>query len=337
MTQEQRAAPSKRYAETGYVWAFIGIALATACFWLARGWLDKGQASLLYLPVVIACAVRFGFGPAVLGAILSFLCWNFFFLPPFYTLIVHDPKDWLSLIVFLVAAIVTAQLAAQARKQTEEAQAREAEVATLFAASEAISREVSTDRLLEALAEQIKSLCHASRCLIFHRPLGADRLALMSGSTEPAKLAPQDLEIVERIAEVSFEHDQVMGINGRSALWMKALQESVPNISLDKADDLGIYIPLYAADTRIGVLQVGPRQDGQPYSPADERLILTLANHAAVVIARDGLAQAATQAAALREADLLKDSLLSLVSHELRSPLAAIKASATGLLQPGAG
>ena len=84
----------------------------------------------------------------------------------------------------------------------------------------------------------------------------------------------------------------------------------------------------------MGVLHVGPRVDGQPFSAMDERLILTLANHAAVVIARDALADQAAQAQALREADALKDSLLSLVSHELRTPLAAIKASASGLLQP---
>ena len=56
-----------------------GTLAATGCFWLVRASLDKGQASLLYLPVVIACAIRFGFGAAVMGALLSFLCWDFFF------------------------------------------------------------------------------------------------------------------------------------------------------------------------------------------------------------------------------------------------------------------
>lgn len=55
-------------AWVGYVWAAGGVALATGLFWLARGVLDKGHASLLYLPVVLACATRYGFGPAMLGA-----------------------------------------------------------------------------------------------------------------------------------------------------------------------------------------------------------------------------------------------------------------------------
>jgi len=280
--------------------------------------------------------VRFGFGPAVLGAVLSFLSWDFFFLPPRYTFIVHDPKDWLSLIVFLVAAIVTAQLAARARQRGEEAREREAEVATLFAASEAISREVRTDRLLAALTEQLKSLCHSSRCLIFHKPPGVAKLVLMPNLAESFDPSSETISAIERIARVAFEHDQVIGLGSRQHLWTKALHLAEPPAPFEETQELGVYVPLHAADTRIGVLHIGPRDDGTPYSPAEERLILTLANHAAVVLARDALAQEAAQAAALKEADLLKDSLLSLVSHELRSPLAAIKASATGLLQPEA-
>ncbi len=169
----------------GFLWATAGVAFATACFWLLRHALDKGQASLLYLPVVLACAVRFGFGPAVLGAFLSFLCWDFFFLPPFYKFTVADPKDWLSLFVFLLAAVVTARLAAQARAQTRLALAREAEIVTLFQAGETISREVRADRLLAALTEQLRTLCHATRCLALRlegkalRPVGKLRAFLL--------------------------------------------------------------------------------------------------------------------------------------------------------------
>ena len=94
------------------------------------------------------------------------------------------------------------------------------------------------------------------------------------------------------------------------------------------------YVPLQAEGRQVGVLHVGPRRDGLPFSAMDERLILTLANHAAVVIARDALADQAAQAQALREADALKDSLLSLVSHELRTPAGGHQGLASGLLQP---
>ncbi len=313
----------------GSLWAAAGIGTATGGFWLLRHALDKGQASLLYLPVVIVIAVRFGFGPAVFGAILSFLCWDFFFLPPFGTLTIADPRDWLSLGVFLVAAVSTAQLAARAKTQTEEAQAREAEIALLFEASEALSREVRADRLLLALSGQMQALCRAEPCLVFRRDAHSERLV------PPAQSAPVPDAILQ-MAQTASEQDQAIGFGGRRFLWDEAVRQSRRSLPVGAAETLGVYLPLHADGSRVGVLYVGPRRDGRPFSAADERLIRTLANHAAVVIARDALAAQAAQAQALREADLLKDSLLSLVSHELRTPLAAIKASATGLLQPDA-
>ncbi len=319
-------APARR---AGFLWAAAGIGLATGVLWTLRHALDKGQASLLYLPVVIACAVRFGFAPAVFGATLSFFCWNFFFLPPFGTLTVADPRDWLSLFVFLTAAVSTAHLAARARTQTAEAQAREAEIALLFEASETLSREVRAGRLLAALSAQMLSLCHAERCLVFRAAPDSDALL------PPDQAAPVP-GAVQTMAEIAAASDQALGFGGRRFLWDQAVHQSRLTLPGGAAETLGVYLPLHADGSRVGVLYVGPRTDGKPFSAADERLIRTLANHAAVVIARDALAAAAAQADALREADLLKDSLLSLVSHELRTPLAAIKASATGLLQDGA-
>ncbi len=312
----------------GFAWAAAGIGLATGGFWLLRHALDKGQASLLYLPVVIAIAIRFGFGSAVFGAVLSFVCWDFFFLPPFGTLTIADPRDWLSLGVFLVAAVSTSQLAAQARTRTQEARAREAEIALLFEASETLSREVRADRLLLALSGQMQALCRAAPCLVFRRDAHSERLV------PPAQSDPIP-GAVAQMAETAAEQDQAIGFGGRR-LWDQAVRQSRRALPAGAAETLGVYLPLHADGSRVGVLYVGPRRDGRPFSAADERLIRTLANHAAVVIARDALAAQAAQAEALREADLLKDSLLSLVSHELRTPLAAIKASATGLLQPDA-
>jgi K+-sensing histidine kinase KdpD len=82
---------------SGWLFSAVGVGLSTLLFSFCRHFLDKGQASLLYLPLVIACAIRFGFGPAVFGAALSFLCWDFFFLPPYYTFIVRSSTDWRSL------------------------------------------------------------------------------------------------------------------------------------------------------------------------------------------------------------------------------------------------
>lgn len=319
----------------GFAWATAGTLAATGVFWLFRFSLDKGQASLLYLPVVIACALRFGFAPALAGAILSFLCWNFFFLPPFYTLGIENPRDWLSLVTFLIAAMTTSWLASEARRQTEAAQTREHETRTLYEAGEAISSEVEAARLLPALAERIVQACRTTRCVVLRRTGSGALLPAATSPTEP--LPPELLHLIAQLSQTAAEHYQVIGFGAARHLWEKALQGmNTPGSREPKMSEIGVYVPLRAQGNLVGALHVGPRSDGRPFTEQDQRLILALANHAAVVIARQTLADEAAQAAALREADTLKDALLSLVSHELRTPLAAIKAAASGLRSRGA-
>lgn len=303
--------------------------MATGVFWLFRFSLDKGQASLLYLPVVIACALRFGFAPALAGAVLSFVCWDFFFLPPFYTFTVSDPRDWLSLLIFLIAAMTTARLASDARRQTEAAQAREKETQTLYQASEAISREVEAARLLPVLAERIVQTCRATRCVVLRRDAGGALLPVAAISAEP--LDDETYRLITQLSQAAGEHHQVIGF-GTTHLWTKALA----GMDVPGNPKIGAYVPLRAQSSLVGVLHVGSRTDGKPFTAQDQHIILALANYAAVVIARQSLADEAAQVAALREADTLKDALLSLVSHELRTPLAAIKAAASGLRSRGA-
>lgn len=316
----------------GFAWAAFGTLAATGVFWLGRFSLDKGQASLLYLPVVIACAIRFGFVPALAGALLSFLCWDFFFLPPFYTFAVNDPRDWISLLIFLGAAMTTAHLAAQARVQTEAARTREQETRTLYEASEAISSEVEAARLLPVLAERIVQTCRATRCVVLRRTASGTLLPVALVSPEP--LSADDFQRISQLSQASGDHYQTIGFGTARHLWEKALEGmSLPGSKEIGTKEIGVYVPLRVQDSLVGTLHVGPRLDGRPFTEQDQHLILTLANHAAVVIARQTLADEASQATALREADTLKDALLSLVSHELRTPLAAIKAASSGLRQ----
>ncbi len=297
----------------GYGWAAGGVAGATVLFWGARGYLDKGHASLLYLPVVIACATRFGFGPAVLGAVGSFFCWNYFFLPPYHTWQVENPKDWLALLVFLLVALVTARQASQARFQAQAAQEREREAIALQRASEQISNEVETSQALPALARQIVATCGAQYCHIYQAAApDSPVLALAASAFGSSSLFPPDAASPERMARAQDAHEQ--------------------GVPAGLHTPHGIYAPLRVGGRGWGIIHVGPRQDGKAYSRPQEGLILALANHAAVALARQALRDQAAQAQALREADELKSTLLSLVSHELRTPLAAIKASASGLL-----
>lgn len=335
---------ARRRGLFGYLWSTAVVALVTLGLWAVQGAIGSNQADLVYLPVVLFCATRFGYGQAILASILSFLSWDFFFLPPRFTFTVVNPRDVIALIIFLIAAVTTAWLSSRVRLQAAEAEERERDISILFRASEALSVEVDAGRVLPTLASQIVSICRASRCVVL-RSLpdnGLEPVASAWEGPEQGHLLP----IIEILASAALTNDQAVGFGTSPHLWKRALESLDMPSGYDTAQDPGIYIPLHAQSKLVGVLHVGPRRSTASPTPStvgsvsvftetERRLILTLSNYAAVVLARQLLSDQAAEANALRQADALKDALLSMVSHELRTPLATIKAAASGLIQPG--
>ncbi len=88
--------------------------------------------ALALLLIVLLIATRFGSRPAYFASILAALCLNFFFLPPFNTLTIADPENWVALIVFMVIALVAGELSARAKTRAEEAEAGRREIERLY-------------------------------------------------------------------------------------------------------------------------------------------------------------------------------------------------------------
>ena len=106
----------------GYCWAVGSVVATTAIFLLFNRQVDLSHyVDLLYLPIVLACAHRFGLGPASSAAIACVLCWDFFFIKPLYSLHVGSPRDLIVLAVFLCVSTVTARLADRVQRKTSEA------------------------------------------------------------------------------------------------------------------------------------------------------------------------------------------------------------------------
>src|SRR5574340_375405 len=126
MRRARRAA--ERY---GYAFAAGCVAAATALFYAGRPDFDTGQWALLYLLVVGLVASLSGVRPALTAAVLSFFAWNYFFLLPYGTLRVADPRDWLFLLVFLIVALAMGLQTGRLRDRESQAVARERETALL--------------------------------------------------------------------------------------------------------------------------------------------------------------------------------------------------------------
>ncbi|MCE1255680.1 MAG: DUF4118 domain-containing protein [Anaerolineae bacterium] len=146
-----------------YLLAIIGVLGLTVILQIFKPFLSIQVIALLYLlPVVFSARVG-GWGPGVLAAISSFLCLNYFFVPPYYTLIVHASQDFLALIVFLVNAMVVSQLLGRAQTSVTEATHREQEATRLYELSTAIAGLQDVNSIVKLLAEKIFDTFAAER------------------------------------------------------------------------------------------------------------------------------------------------------------------------------
>lgn len=148
-----------------YVFAILVTALFTLIFlpFRSEGGQDHTVLSLLYLLPVVLTSVLWGLGPGALVAVAAFLALNFFFIPPYYTLIVHRAQDWLVLIVFLVVSITIGQLVGRVSKSLAESHAREREAIQLYELIMHLAGLQDEQEIVSALAEQTLIAFRAGR------------------------------------------------------------------------------------------------------------------------------------------------------------------------------
>jgi len=294
-----------------------GVYTATALFYFARGRLDPWQISLLYLPVVIACAVRFGFATAIWGAVLSFLCWDYFLLAPIHSLNVTDPRDGIALFVFLIAAGTTSYLASRAQLQAREAEARAGEAKMLYMVSQVIGREIDAGQLLATLASEVTRLCNSPVCAILRCKASPEGVAILTLASDLAPSRSRDALIEQNAQRVLQEQVETLDYEQLTA--GDSITRPIIAPTRLKGEAGGLYLPLLVDGNTLGLIYVGYQDDGTEFSFQDERLILTLASQAAVVMARDRLTDEATkqaqQVAILGERNRLAKEVHDTLSH----------------------
>jgi two-component system sensor histidine kinase KdpD len=348
----------------GYFEALIGIALASLVIALVNQVMQASNISLVYLLVVLYLATRHGRGPAILASILAFLAYDFFFIPPTLRFTVDDPSEWLSLVVLLITALVISQLTAAVRQRATEAMESRRQIAMLYEFAEVIASTTDRRELLNALAQHVFEVFRSDGvvacAIILPDALGWPSVQASAPVDHPA-LAAFDLQDRALAANASYV---LRTGSSLSATIQVATQEGT-----QRADSL--FLPLRSGKRTVGVLGIvgndavryltgmqstSPETteisessgDAEavgnpsaqvvnlaPSQASQARLFLAFRDQIALALERDTLRQEAIHAEALRESDKLKNALLGSVTHDLRTPLAAIKAAASSLLQPG--
>jgi two-component system sensor histidine kinase KdpD len=329
-----RAAPELVAAEfrvsgRRYALATAAVTVVAAAMGIVRDELGVLNVALVFLLLSFALALMLGAGPAGLGAVVSFLVFDFFFIPPFHTFTVARSDHVLALFVYLGVAIVTGQLVARVRLRTEEAIREGRRTALLYELNAALVGDVTLDAILARIVERVVHVYGSERCRIL-LPTDDGTLAVRARFPASAEAGIDRQRLA--VATWAMEHREPAGLGGtRAKIRPPHAAGSAPAPAPRSSRDV-LYVPIATLHRAVGVLEVSGKPGGGRFSREDERLLISFANQAALALERARLTEEAARAAALAESDDLKSALLAAVSHDLRTPLAAIKASATSLL-----
>ncbi|MGH8056653.1 MAG: ATP-binding protein, partial [Candidatus Entotheonellia bacterium] len=253
-------------------------------------------------------ALTWGLKPSIVASVLSVFVYNFFFVPPVHTFTIANPQDFLTLLVYLVVAVLTSNLTARVREQAEAAKRREASTAALYALSRQIAGAAELEDVLRAIVTQVAHTFNAKAVVLLPE---ADQLVLKAGH-------PSDLHLseAERAAAAwAWHHNEPAGRDS----------ETLPGTEW-------LYVPLRTAQGTVGILGLQYDPPEAIRSPDQWRLLEALTDQVAVAIERTRLVREMAQARLLTETERLRDALLSSVSHDLRTPLVSIIGAVSSLL-----
>ena len=296
-----------------YLLAVAGAALITLVIGLLEERVQVANLSALYLLLVLWLGSRNGILPAAVASLVSFLLYDFFFVPPVGSLLVSGPREFLELAILLAAALITGQLAAALRQSQS--------VATGLAAESLALYELATVALrLPEVTGALELLCERARAL----PLVKTFSLVSVEAGEPALVAGDQLD-ADAFAQASWS------IGNRRSLGcvMKEGRLTLTTTSPRPQREL-LVLPL----TSGGLVAI---IEGLRSELSDLHMLSALSGLADLLLERRRAAVEAERARTLQVSDSLKAAILSSISHELKSPLTSLRAGLTALASPGSG
>jgi two-component system sensor histidine kinase KdpD len=298
-----------------YVLATLFVTLATAVAYGLRVLFAVPDIQMVYFVAIVVAALRLGRGPSVLAAALSVAAYDFFFVPPYFTLAIADARYGLTFLTMFLVGLAIGTLTVRVRKQEMFARLREERTAALYAAS----RELAGAEGREALASVAVRKASLATDGYAHVLLASDEGCLVDTAASPGPGAGSAIGSLSSAnlaaGDWAYAHGREAGLGTGTLPGAKVLA-----------------IPLARAPRGPGVLVTVPR-DERPFSSADRAFLETLARLLGAAIERNDLRRRAEEATLSARTEELRSSLLSAVSHDLRTPLGAITGAATALRQ----
>lgn len=299
--------PPKFAPLSHYLSASILVGATVVPSMLLRATLNLPDLEMVYLLTVMISAVWFGRGPSILAATIGVTSYNFFFVPPYYDLSIQDSRYFLTFCMMFGVSFTMSELATRLKRQERAAVSREERTAALYE----LTRELAQADLpaqIGAIAARHASNTFGAKVIVLATGDGGE-LHSVSALPEGTELNDNDIGV----AKWAYEHRELAGLG----------TDTLPGARV-------LCAPLWAGPSRLGVLVLLPRNDGAFNS--DQRTFLDVfCRQTATALERARLAEGATRAELRARTEEMRSSLLSAVSHDLRTPLGAITGAATSL------
>lgn len=306
------------------------VAVISLVIWFVDRTDRVSNISNLYIMGTAVLAARRGVYPAIVASVVAFLTYDWFFIPPVHTFTVDDASEYVALATLLVTSVLIGQLLGLVRHRATEAQQQQAYTKLLYEVSQAA---LSNSSVVEVYTLALRRLCETlglegSRLLMRQDSRLED---VASYGHAPGSVDPRHIprRVIEDAQPVGVWRQTGNNVRIVSALNIGAGEATSPEGgTLSEA-----FVPLSIESRVEGVLVVGGKVSGETLTADEARFLQAVSNQLASAVQRDRLAVERARAQALEESDRVKSALVSSVSHELKTPLTAIKASATTLLQ----
>jgi len=293
-----------------WYWSLGAVALSTTLGRLMSPYFDRTDIAMIYLLGIVITSTRTGRWPAFAATLLSVAAFDFFFVPPFFTFAVNDTRFVVTFGIMFVVAYVTTRLTLQIREQAEASRKRERSTAALYALSRKLAQERKKDRIFDVATKHISEVFQSQIVILVLDEKGE----LAVSETRVGTFAVDRKE--KSVARWAFDNRHTAGLGTDTLPGAKA-----------------IYLPMVASSGAVGVVGVLPEDAKRRFDPEDIHFLESFVNQTAMAMERVMLAKEAHEERLKTEAQNVRNTFLSSVSHDLRSPLAVVAGAASTLLE----
>lgn len=288
---------------TSYAWAGAAIAFVTVVGLVLHPLATQADMTMLYL-IAIALASLAGRGPALVASSTAVAAFDFCFVEPRFTFAVSDARSLLTFGVMFGAGLAISALTTRLRRQERDAVLRERNTAALLAFTRDIAAATTTGDVAAVTVRHLESVFPVAAAVL------VPEQSSLVAAAGLMPLASQE----QAVARWAFEHGEAAGLGTGTLPGARVLA-----------------VPLAAGNTTVGVIAVQGRQDPRRRGGASLPVLEAFARQSGLALARVSAAEAARESALRAHTEELRSSLLSAVSHDLRTPLAVITGAATTL------